>query len=504
MADTVGPAINVIIPLGGLGTRFQKEGYLTRPKPFVPVLGKPMILWVVENLTLGPEDTLMIVYNPSFMNIGNFMREVVGDKFPRCKFVELPGPTRGAAETVLIGLQGLDEADLKRPTLLADGDTFYTSDIVSSFRAVASTHNAVFCFNDTQPKPIYSYITLDGSDNILEVKEKVKISDWANSGCYCFRDGKQLADECSALIEANSKQESQDGIGEFYTSGVIAAMIAKKEPFRALKLDVGDIHVLGTPTQVEQFCATWQTQPSQRFIFDLEGVLIAGIKGEPIKRNIELAQRLKAQGHTIIVQSTRALSMEQKTWRFLEELKVPCDSLHLGKPRGDFYIGGPNNVDGILTDLDKQVGFYPTDVQATRQSRSGASRAKVAAKPPKKARMQKVGKLNPNSKGVTCLVKVVSDVQEVAATGKETQKFYEATCGDESGKVILTLSEDQKDILKNGQVVVLRNAQVKMIKAHIRLTIDKWGKIDTSTEEVVEEVGDTNISTVEYELVNTR
>lgn len=81
MADTVGPAINVIIPLGGLGTRFQKEGYLTRPKPFVPVLGKPMILWVVENLTLGPEDTLMIVYNPSFMNIGNFMREVVGDKF---------------------------------------------------------------------------------------------------------------------------------------------------------------------------------------------------------------------------------------------------------------------------------------------------------------------------------------------------------------------------------------------------------------------------------------
>merc|ERR1719215_2489990 len=100
-----------------------------------------MILWVLENLTLGPKDTLVIVYNPNFMNIGNFMKEVVGDKYPSCKFVELPGPTRGAAETVLLGLKGIDEKLRKKPTLLADGDTFYTADIVSRFRDVCSTHN---------------------------------------------------------------------------------------------------------------------------------------------------------------------------------------------------------------------------------------------------------------------------------------------------------------------------------------------------------------------------
>ena len=31
---------NVVIPLGGIGSRFQTEGYLTRPKPFIPVLGR--------------------------------------------------------------------------------------------------------------------------------------------------------------------------------------------------------------------------------------------------------------------------------------------------------------------------------------------------------------------------------------------------------------------------------------------------------------------------------
>lgn len=29
-----------MIPLGGIGSRFQTEGYLTRPKPFIPVLGR--------------------------------------------------------------------------------------------------------------------------------------------------------------------------------------------------------------------------------------------------------------------------------------------------------------------------------------------------------------------------------------------------------------------------------------------------------------------------------
>mmetsp|Transcript_51521 Transcript_51521/g.149656 ORF Transcript_51521/g.149656 Transcript_51521/m.149656 type:complete len:498 (+) Transcript_51521:70-1563(+) len=491
-------AVNVIVPLGGLGSRFQKEGYVTRPKPFVPVLGKPMILWVLEHLTLGKEDKLVIVYNPSFMNIGNFMKEVVRDKYPDCALVELPGPTRGAAETVLLGLQGLEEDARKRPTMLVDGDTFYTADIVSKFREVAAGHNAVFCFHDIQEKPIYSYITMDAEDNITEVKEKVKISDWANSGCYCFRDGTQLASECEALIESNSKQESQDGIGEFYTSGVIAAMIAKKEPFRALKLEVPDIHVLGTPAQVEEFCRTWSEQPRQRFVFDLEGVLIAGIKGEPITRNIELCQRLKKQGHIIIVQSTRAPGMERKTWALLEELKVPCDDLRVGKPRGEHYITGPTSVDAVLGDLDKQIGFHATEVKAVPRPRPVQQREVKVRKP----RMHPVGSLNPDSKGVTCLVKVL-DITEVEVTGRggATMKFWEATVGDETGQVVLSLTEGQKEGLAKDKVIVVRNGFVKMIKCHIRLAVDKWGKVDLETEDTVEKVGETNISATEYELV---
>ncbi|CAE7742034.1 klhl36 [Symbiodinium microadriaticum] len=236
--------------------------YLTRPKPFIPVLGKPMISWVVDNLSLQADDSLIIIFNPSWMSMKNFMQEILADKDSRIRLVELPGPTRGAAETVLIGLQALPQELRTRPTLLADGDTFYTSDVVGQFRKIAATHNAVFCFHDTQPKPIYSYITMDDADNIKEVKEKVKISDWANTGCYCFRDGAELAKECEALIKRGETQLSQDQKGEFYTSGVIAAMISRGAPFKGIKLYRNDFHVLGTPTQVGDLEALQRVTPA--------------------------------------------------------------------------------------------------------------------------------------------------------------------------------------------------------------------------------------------------
>ena len=119
--------MNVMVPLGGIGSRFQKEGY-KYPKPFVRVLGKEMILWVIDSLKLRKEDSLVVVYNPAFLDMRELM-EMVVQHVPGTILVELPGPTRGAAETVRIGLEGLSASQRSRPTMLVDGDAFYTVDI---------------------------------------------------------------------------------------------------------------------------------------------------------------------------------------------------------------------------------------------------------------------------------------------------------------------------------------------------------------------------------------
>ena len=44
-------------------------------------------------------------------------------------------------------------------------------------------------------------------------------------------------------------------VGEYYTSGVIAQMIEEGHAFEAVQIDPSRFHVLGTPTQLVDWCA---------------------------------------------------------------------------------------------------------------------------------------------------------------------------------------------------------------------------------------------------------
>ena len=54
--------MNIIIPLGGKGERFQKEGYLD-PKPLIKVLNKEIIFYTIDNLCINKDDKVFIIYN---------------------------------------------------------------------------------------------------------------------------------------------------------------------------------------------------------------------------------------------------------------------------------------------------------------------------------------------------------------------------------------------------------------------------------------------------------
>ena len=50
----------------------------------------------------------------------------------------------------------------------------------------------VVSYRDVEPKPIYSYVRVDESGLVTAIAEKKKISDWANTGTYCFTSGELL------------------------------------------------------------------------------------------------------------------------------------------------------------------------------------------------------------------------------------------------------------------------------------------------------------------------
>ena len=69
-----------------------------------------------------------------------------------------PGPTRGAAETVLIGLHGLPKHLRAQPVMLVDGDCFYDEDIVATYRAIAprSSGSSAACSTAAGDSTIWS------------------------------------------------------------------------------------------------------------------------------------------------------------------------------------------------------------------------------------------------------------------------------------------------------------------------------------------------------------
>lgn len=368
--------MNIIIPIGGIGQRFQSEGYI-RPKPLINILGRPMIYHILDNLHTSPHDTIYIVYNGDIDKY-NFSNEIA-HHYPKIKLFKLEQRTRGAAETVMAGLQHLNEDELMKKTITVDCDTFYIYDVLGKFRN--QTDNAVFCFVDTLNNPIYSYVNFGGSPIITDIQEKIKISNYANTGCYCFSTGKILMEYCQKIIDAY--ELNQHDQRELYMSGVIKRMIDDKHIFRANIISEDDFHCLGTPFQVKvfckEFCKKFSKNDKLRICFDLDNTLVSypDILGDyttvrPQIKTIKICQYLKSLGHHIIIYTARRMKTHhgnvgtciadigQITFDTLKKFNIPCDEIHFGKPYADYYIDDLG-IDPRF-DLERELGIYMTDI----------------------------------------------------------------------------------------------------------------------------------------------
>ena len=362
--------MNIIIPLGGLGERFKRENYM-EPKPLIHIFGKPMIFHVIDNLNLEPEDNLIIIYNKE-LNKYNF-DNLLKFRYNKIILIELTKQTEGAAETVAFGLSNLPEPILQNKIVLLDCDTFYHTDILKIFRN--QINNAIFCFKDNQDNPIFSYIHFSNDYIITEIKEKVKISNFANTGCYCFMNGKILLQYCNIIMKKNIKENN-----EYYTSCVIDEMIKNNYIFEANIIDIHDFTCTGTPLQLTIYCSDVKNnKEKKRFCFDLDNTLVSSpiIKGDyttvlPIQKNIDMVKFLKSLGHTIIIHTARRMKTHNGniglvikdvgliTIDTLKKFEIPYDELYFGKPYADFYID--DLAVPAHSDLEKNMGFYKTTI----------------------------------------------------------------------------------------------------------------------------------------------
>lgn len=351
--------MNIIIPIGGIGQRFKEDGYIT-PKPLINVLGDPMICRLIESLNTSDDDVIGIVYNQDLKSY-NF-EGLINFKFPgkNIRFVALDKVTKGASDTILFGLNNMG-MNLDENFLVLDCDTFYEDDIITRYKE-CENKNTIFYFKDKQEFPIFSYIKIN-QNRVIDIMEKKKISDNANTGAYGFSSGEILKKYCEKI---NHRED------ELYVSLLYKEML--NDGVVITSVEIEKFSCVGTPIQLKTYCEFNKPKAPKRFCFDLDNTLVTypKIPGdynsvEPIRKTIEYLRFLKEQGNYIIIYTARRMKTHKGnvgaiiadvgkiTLDTLERFDIPYDEIFFGKPHADFYID--DLAVNAFHQIDKTVGF---------------------------------------------------------------------------------------------------------------------------------------------------
>lgn len=231
--------LNVLIPMAGAGSRFQKVGY-TFPKPLIDVKGKPMIQVVVENLNIRAN----FIYVVQKEHREKYNLDVLLNLItPGCKIVEVDGLTEGAACTALLAKKYINS---KNPLFFANSDQFVEWDSNEFMYKMNETNvdGGIVTFKSIHPK--WSFAKIDEKGYVTEVAEKNPISNIATVGFYYWKFGSDFVKYAEEMIEENIRINN-----EFYVCPVFNQAIKDKKEIRTF--DVAEMWGLGTPEDLNTF-----------------------------------------------------------------------------------------------------------------------------------------------------------------------------------------------------------------------------------------------------------
>ena len=236
--------INIVIPMAGLGSRFSDAGY-EKPKPFIDVAGKPMIVRVLENLSV-PSARFILVARKEHLEQEQVLVKFIESVY-QVKFIATDGLTEGTACTVLSARRYINNDD---PLIIANSDQIIDanlSDLITDARS-RDLDGSIITFFDEDKDPKWSFAQLDENDLVARVKEKEAISHHATVGIYYFKTGEMFVNGALDMIVANERVNR-----EFYTCPVYNYLINDRKKIGIFEIPSDSMHGIGTPDDLNSY-----------------------------------------------------------------------------------------------------------------------------------------------------------------------------------------------------------------------------------------------------------
>jgi len=236
--------INIVIPMAGQGSRFAKAGY-EKPKPFIDVDGKPMIVRVLENLAY-PDARYILIARKEHMDKEAALVKEIEEQY-NAIFIPIDKLTEGTACTVLYARKYINNDE---PLLIANSDQIVDMNIGDFIDDCKnrSLDGSILTFVDEFKDPKWSFAKLDKNNLVTEVKEKVVISEFATVGIYLFSKGREFIDSTIDMIIENDRVNN-----EFYTCPVYNYSIKDNAKIGIYNIKFEQMHGIGTPDDLNLY-----------------------------------------------------------------------------------------------------------------------------------------------------------------------------------------------------------------------------------------------------------
>lgn len=237
--------IDVVITMGGLGSRFRKAGYKV-PKYMIEAKGRTLFEWSIISLEGYKKDVVQYIFiamKDEDLDIAGFVRS-------KCEelgiidyhLILLDYLTDGQATTATLAEKYWNS---EHALLIYNIDTYVEPGQMNSEELRGD--GFIPCFKAEGDH--WSFVRLDEQGRVVEIKEKQRISDHCTLGAYYFKSCglyKQLYDEYY-------REEKNLVKGEKYVAPLYDYLLSKGGEIYISDIAPETVHVLGTPEELECF-----------------------------------------------------------------------------------------------------------------------------------------------------------------------------------------------------------------------------------------------------------
>lgn len=348
--------MNYLITAAGKGSRFLKCG-IKPPKPLIKVFGIELLIWSLNSFNFKRGDSLYIV-SLKRHKVKKRLENKIYFMFPyiNINWLEIEDILEGQLMT---SIKAIKHFCIKGPVIIHNCDTFYNFDFdeVKTYLNKKDVFGVIPCFRADGQHWSFIKTSNNQSNLIIEVKEKVKISDNCSVGTYIFSSAENflvLSNEYLNLIDIRKEKE-------LYIAPLYQYALEKNN--KVIMLNARNVKVYGT---LDELLTSFSLSKHEligenglngnqinTLVIDIDNTICKKdnnscySKAIPIKNVCNAIRKANSEGIYIVLFTSRnmrtfngSIGLINKITspvllKWLSDNDIPYDEIYFGKPWGN-------------------------------------------------------------------------------------------------------------------------------------------------------------------------